>query len=138
MKIKGIFDTHCHLSDPLLKPQVIKVLEAAKSANISHICNVAYNQQTIKTVMFQSYKYFQLYPAIGIHPNCVSELEEEKISILELEKFILTGKVKAIGEIGLDYYRKQTTPLLQKKWFIEQLKLAKKYQLPVLVHVRDA
>jgi TatD DNase family protein len=112
--VKGIFDTHCHLADPLLKDETTSLLENARLKNISDICNVAYNSETIKKVMLQSYKLLRVHPAIGIHPNDVLEFETNKISIKELENFILTNRVKAIGEIGLDYYRQVTPIKIQK------------------------
>lgn len=75
----------------------------------------------------------------GIHPNEISETKEEiDKDILEIEKLASYLKVVAIGEIGLDYHWVQDTKELQKYAFLEQIKLANKLNLPIVIHSRDA
>jgi len=75
----------------------------------------------------------------GIHPNEISETKEEiDKDILEIEKLANYLKVVAIGEIGLDYHWVQDTKELQKYAFLEQIKLANKLNLPIVIHSRDA
>ena len=145
MANNGIFDTHCHLmSKHYDESEILKLLTDAYSASdsIGSICNVGFNLKTSKQAVSQIYEFESedkipnLYAAVGIHPTEVNTCDDNTIS--ELKKLIATGKVVAIGEIGLDYYHKFTEPQLQKKWFIEQLKLAKEHKLPVLLHIRNA
>lgn len=147
MTNNGIFDTHCHLmSKHYVEDEVSKLLKDAYLAGVGSILNVGFNLKTSQDAVshvseFENdQKIPKLYAAVGIHPTEVAEFENDQKNnvMLELKKLIQTGKVIAVGEIGLDYFHKFTTPEKQKKWFIEQLKLAKEHQLPVLLHIRDA
>lgn len=139
----GIFDTHCHLmSEHYEEVEIINILNNAFFAGIGNILNVSYDLKSSNQAVSQVYQYSddknipKIFAAIGIHPTNVGDCD--KATIKELVKLIQTGKVVAIGEIGLDYYHKYTKPKEQKKWFIEQLRIAKKFNLPVLLHIRDA
>lgn len=145
MANNGIFDTHCHLmSKHYDETEILKLLTDAYAAgdSVGSICNVGFDLITSKQAVSQIYEFESedkipsLYAAVGIHPTEVNTCDNN--TILELKKLIATGKVIAIGEIGLDYYHKFTEPQLQKKWFIKQLKLAKEHKLPVLLHIRNA
>lgn len=75
----------------------------------------------------------------GVSPNDIpNSLEEWKSQITELEKLINNKKIVAIGEIGLDYYWNKENKELQKSIFIDQIKLANQYNLPIVIHTRDA
>ena len=81
-------------------------------------------------------EYPFVYAVVGIHPSSAEEISEDNISLLE--EMSLDEKVVAIGEIGLDYYYDEPQRHIQKKAFIAQLELAKKYDYPVVIHSRDA
>ena len=82
-----------------------------------------------------SKKYKNVFPAVGIHPESAKDNIDK---IEELEKIINKEKVIAIGEIGLDYYYGKENKDIQIKLFEEQLKIAEKYNLPVIIHSREA
>ncbi|MGL5268613.1 MAG: TatD family hydrolase [Spiroplasma sp.] len=139
----GIFDTHCHLmSEHYEEQEIINILNNAFYAGIGNILNVSYDLESSNQSVSQVYQYSEdknipkIYAAVGIHPTIVDTCSKQTMK--ELVKLIQTGKVIAIGEIGLDYYHSYTKPKEQKKWFIEQLRLAKKFNLPVLLHIRNA
>ena len=81
-------------------------------------------------------QYPFVYGAVGIHPDEVGDLSEEKIRILR--RFCDLEKIVAVGEIGLDYYWDKEGHDIQKKWFVRQMDLAKETGLPIIVHSRDA
>ena len=81
-------------------------------------------------------EYEWMYGAIGIHPEVVEEYDEEDLTFIE--KNIKYKKIVAIGEIGLDYHYSKENKDKQKKLFEKQLQLAEKYNMPVIVHSRDA
>lgn len=81
-------------------------------------------------------QYPFVYGAVGIHPDEVGDLSEEKIRILR--RFCDLEKIVAVGEIGLDYYWDKEGHDIQKKWFVRQMDLAKEAGLPIIVHSRDA
>lgn len=139
----GIFDTHCHLmSEYYEEEDVINILNNAFFVGVGSILNVSYDLKSSNQAVSQFYQYNEdknipkIYAAVGIHPTEVSNCNKETIK--KLTELIQTGGVIAIGEIGLDYFHKEVKPEVQKKWFIEQLKLAKKFNLPVLLHIRNA
>ncbi|WNE41838.1 MAG: putative metal-dependent hydrolase YcfH [Mycoplasmataceae bacterium] len=132
------FDTHCHLSnEDFNKFELKEIVENAKKSKIAFILNVGYDIETNNKLIYQSKegKGFFL-SAIGIHPNSNDDLNDD--SIIWMEKKIIEEKIFAIGEIGLDYYRQDTSVVKQKEFFKKQLLLANKYNLPVLLHIRDA
>ncbi len=134
----GIFDTHCHLmSEEYKDDDLFEIIKNAKMSNISKICNVGYDLITSREAIEQSYEYNNLiYAAIGIHPNDVAKHSDE--DLIEIEELSHSPKTIAIGEIGLDYYHKVVSKQIQKEWFIKQLMIAKKNNLPVLIHCREA
>ncbi|WNE41363.1 MAG: putative metal-dependent hydrolase YcfH [Mycoplasmataceae bacterium] len=137
-KSLSFFDTHCHLSSEDYDDfQVNSIIDDAKKNNVKHIINVGYDMFTNNRLILQSKNNEDfLFSAIGIHPNSDDDLNED--NLVWIEDKIVNEKIFAIGEIGLDYYRNKTPIEKQKFFFEKQLILAKKYNLPVLIHVRDA
>ena len=82
-------------------------------------------------------RYPHVYAAVGVHPDHVGELDEVKMQ--QLREMCTMEKTVAVGEIGLDYYWKENEPKeVQKRIFLEQVDLAKQFDLPVIIHDRDA
>lgn len=129
------FDTHVHLNSDRYN-DVDKLIEEALASGVKKMVVVGYDVETsLKAVEIASNFDF-IYAAVGIHP---SEVKKAKISDLEIiEKCLINNKVVAIGEIGLDYHWDQDNKEYQKRFFVEQLKLANKYDLPIIIHSRDA
>ena len=96
-------------------------------------CSLASSYNAVKLAITYDY----IYAAVGSHPDVADEVDEEVLE--EYRKFCkLNPKVKAIGEIGLDYHYEDIPRELQKKAFIAQMELARELDLPVIVHERDA
>ena len=82
-------------------------------------------------------RLFFIYASVGVHPSETGELCETDID--ELKRLAANPKVRAIGEIGLDYhYPDDVEPSIQKKWFVRQLELAKELNMPVVIHDRES
>ena len=81
-------------------------------------------------------EYPFVYGAIGVHPDEVGNLDETQFA--RMERLLDKEKIKAVGEIGLDYYWDKENHDLQKEWFIRQLDLARKKEKPVIIHSREA
>lgn len=132
-----IFDTHCHLADEKYeKESKEEIIKRAKKKGIKYILNVGEGIKTNEIILKQIKKYDCLFGAFGIHPNNNEDLNENNLRWIE--ENIKNDKIIAVGEIGLDYYRKFTDKEKQKIWFEKQLLLAKKFNLPVLLHIRNA
>ena len=130
-----LIDTHCHLQSTDINNNKEIINESIKKG-IKYLIVNSYNFETSKEAIKLSEENEGLYAAIGIGPD---EVEKEDIKNIEtLEKLIKNKKVKAIGEIGLDYYHNELNKGKQKEYFIKQLVIAKKNHLPVIIHCRKA
>lgn len=126
-------DSHAHIYSEYYDDIDSLVLELKEKGMIKVInCSTSNIDANEVIELSNKYKGF-LLPALGIHPECIDNYDLEKI-----EELIKNNKVYAIGEIGLDYYWNKENKEEQKELFIKQINLAKKYNLPVLVHTRDS
>lgn len=133
-----IFDTHCHLADEKYSEQeknAKEIIQEAKEIGVKFILNMGQDSPTNHLLVKQLDEFPNLYGALGLHPNSDEDLTEE--NFIWIENQLSNKKIIAIGEIGLDYYQTFTEIEKQKYWFERQLKLAKKYNLPVCLHVRS-
>lgn len=127
-------DIHCHL-DSSYYENIDNIITNAKKNGVNKIIYNGCDLKTNKEVIELINKYDCVYGAIGFHPIELDEITEE--DYIFLEDNIKNKKIVAIGEIGLDYHYEDTDKEKQKYHFIKQLKLAQKYDLPVIIHSRD-
>ena len=130
-------ETHAHYYDEAYGNELDEVLKKVKEAGITKIVNIGADYETSKKVIELSNKYENMYATIGCHPHDVNSFKIEEIEQLYLDNKD-SGKIVGIGEIGLDYAFVNDNKELQKQVFIAQINLAKKYNLPIVVHSRDA
>ena len=150
-----IFDTHAHYFDKKfesLEGGADAVLcDLFENQGIEAIVNVGTNLQNAHSVIEQASRYAKMYAAVGIHPEDCHFITEPEAALLELSTLLQDAekrkqnKILALGEIGLDYhwqsYDNGRIPMnkeLQAFFFEEQLKLAEKFDLPVIIHDREA
>lgn len=127
------FDTHAHLDDPALFEELDLVLENMNLAKVSRVLVPAVSPDHWEDLL-DLRKHAPIYLALGVHPSEV-KLDWQ---LTRLESLLAEEKVLAMGEIGLDYYHSKDHKERQQELFYEQLKMAKKHHLPVLIHNRDA
>lgn len=131
-----LVDTHSHIVKHEFN-NIDEIIKESLKVNVKKIVNVSENLETSVETIELSKKYPSvLYATIGVHPNNAYYLSEEEIK--NIEKIIIENKIIAIGEIGLDYHYENYDKSLQIKVFETFLSLAEKYNLPVLIHSRDA
>jgi TatD DNase family protein len=128
-------DVHAHLTDQKFDDVEQVVLNAEENGVGKIICS-AYNLLSSQRAVDLSKRFNQVYSNVGIHPENVEEWSEETIK--NLENLSKNSKIVAIGEIGLDYYWRQDTKEKQKQIFVDQINLANKLNLPIVVHSREA
>lgn len=129
-----LVDVHAHLDSKCFSKNLDQVIERAKQANVSIIINNGLDHKTNLKTLELSKKYKIIKPALGIYPEYVFRTDVEKeIKFIEENK----DNIIAIGEIGLDK-SKETDFELQKQVFIKLIELAKKLDMPVIVHSRKA
>ena len=128
-----MIDTHAHILSEFYD-NIDELIEELKSKEIIKVINCADSVETSKEVLNIYTKYEgYLLPAVGIHPENI-----ENANISAIEELIKNNKVFAIGEIGLDYHYNDENKKEQREYFIKQLDLAIKYDLPVIIHIREA
>lgn len=130
-----MIDTHCHLYYEYyvnLDFVINKIKETGIKAVIVNGCDIKTNKEVIELTK----KYDIVYGALGYHPTELKNFTDEDLEWLE--KHINDEKIVAVGEIGLDYHYDNSDKLLQKKVFLKQLDIARKYNKPVIVHARDS
>ena len=133
------FDTHSHYNDEKFDEDRYEIIKDIYKSGVTKFITVGYNiQSSIKAIEI-SKKIDYTYCAIGVSPNDVPERKEEWNNMYKkLEELSDNKKIVAIGEIGLDYYWNKDNKELQKKVFIDQIELANKFNLPIVIHTRDA
>jgi TatD DNase family protein len=131
-----IFDTHAHYDDDAFDEDRDELLSGMAAKNVEYIVNVGASMASSERSLGLAEKYPFIYAAVGVHPDEVGELDEEKFA--KLREWTKHEKVKAVGEIGLDYYWDKEGHDLQKHWFMRQMELAHEANLPMIVHSREA
>ncbi|MGN1331366.1 MAG: TatD family hydrolase [Lachnospiraceae bacterium] len=131
-----LIDSHAHLDDEAFNEDREELMGKFKEAGIEYIVNIAAGLSSIKSSIALAQKYDFIYTSVGVHPCETKELNEE--SFLWMKEQLSGPKVKAIGEIGLDYYWNEPKKEVQHRWFRRQLQLAHEVNLPIIIHSRDA
>lgn len=131
-----IFDTHAHYDDPAFHEDREALLGGLAEAGVGAVMNVAAGLESSRTTLKLAERYEWMYGAVGVHPTETPELSQEGMEWLRAQ--CSHEKVKAVGEIGLDYHWEEPDQKLQKKWFACQMDLAREAGLPVIIHSRDA
>lgn len=128
-----MIDTHCHLD--LLKEKDRE--EALKDERLEYLINVGFDKETISNAIKFARVYEKVYIAIGFHPHEADKVTDEDLDWLKslAEK---NSKVRAIGEIGLDFYKNYSDRKNQEDIFRKQIQIAKELGLPVVIHMRNA
>lgn len=129
-------DSHCHLDDEQYDDDREVLIQGLRAKGIEYVVNIGTNIASSETCVHMAQQHEVLYAAVGVHPHDAKELETA--SLEEIEKWVASPKMVAIGEIGLDYHYDYSPRDIQKKWFAAQIDLAKKYGLPIIVHDREA
>ncbi len=132
----NIFDTHAHYDDESFDEDRFELLDEMFQNGVCGIINCGCTVENSKKSIDFAEKYADIYAAVGIHPQ--NAAEESANAIEQIEILAAHKKVVAIGEIGLDYHYDYTPKDMQLEWFEKQILLAKKLDLPVIVHDREA
>lgn len=131
-----IFDSHAHYDSRQFDEDRDALLSSMQENGIGTIVNSGADWDSVTEVVELAQKYPFVYAAVGMHPDEVGELNEERFQFMKEQ--CRKEKVVAVGEIGLDYYWDTESHEVQKKWFVRQLELARELDLPIIIHSRDA
>ncbi|HZJ75838.1 MAG TPA: TatD family hydrolase [Clostridia bacterium] len=134
--MNNIFDSHAHYTDSAFDDDRHPLLAFLPKAGVCGIINCGTDIKDSKESVLLSHKYDFMYAAVGIHPHEAGNTED--CYLAQLSELLEDRKVVAIGEIGLDYHYDFSPREIQKRLFNEQLHLAVKFSLPVIIHNRKA
>ena len=132
-----LFDTHAHLDDRAFADDRAELLAALPGQGLALVMNPGCSLESSRNVVKIAKEYDYIYAAVGSHPDVADEVNE---SVIEEYRTLCkeNPKVKAIGEIGLDYHYEDIPREIQMKAFRMQMELARELKLPVIIHERDA
>ncbi len=131
-----IIDTHAHYDDEQFDADRDELLKKMQENGIGVIVNAGSTIESWDKIRRLTEEYPFVYGAVGVHPDETGSLDEAGMA--EMERMLDLEKIVAVGEIGLDYYWDNEAHEVQKKWFIRQIELARKKELPVIIHSREA
>ena len=138
------FDSHAHYYDERfaeeLPSSVDSFIDALLEEEVSSIVNIGTSPESSKMAIEQAKKHKKMYTAIGIHPSDTRFLGDIDAELEEILHLITdpSSKCVALGEIGLDYHYEDTDKEKQREYFVRQMELAEKLNIPVVIHDRDA
>jgi TatD DNase family protein len=131
-----LIDTHAHLEMPEFKKDLEGVIQRAKVAGVEYIFTVGTEKKDWKRALEIANTHPSIYAILGVHPHNAKEIDDQTYPLLK--DLCKNEKVKAYGEIGLDFFRNLSPRETQLKRFREQIGLAKELGLPIIIHDREA
>ncbi len=131
-----LFDSHCHLTDAQFSADLALVLKQAHSAGVRWIMTVSQSVPDGRQAVALSRNREGVYCAVGVHPHESDQFRSWDVQALK--DMCIEPKVKAIGEIGLDFFRGISSRGNQETAFHAQVELARMLDLPMIIHIRDA
>lgn len=134
----NLFDSHSHYNDEKFDNDRDEIIKETLNSGVSNFIVAGYNVEGSQKAVDIANLHDELYATVGISPNDVQEIKDEKEQLNIIENIALNKKVVAIGEIGLDYYWNKENKEIQKRMFIKQIEIANKLELPIVIHTRDA
>ena len=134
-----LFDSHAHYNDEKFANDRNEVIKSIYNSGVTSIICAGYNLESSKQAIKLANEYEFIYSTVGISPNDLTDEWEENLKDIEelLKQKKKKDKIIAVGEIGLDYHY-DIDKTIQKKAFIKQIELANIYNLPIVIHTRDA
>ncbi|MFC5452664.1 TatD family hydrolase [Paenibacillus aestuarii] len=129
-------DSHTHLNAEQFNEDREEVIQRALEAGVTRIVNVGFNRETIPSSIALAEQYDFIYSTVGWHP--VDAIDMQPGDLEWIEELCKHKKVVAIGEIGLDYYWDKSPKDVQQRVFRDQIRLARKLGMPIVIHNRDA
>ena len=130
-----LVDTHAHIYDEKFRGDFDEIMDRINK-ELDFVVSIGYDMESSEKSTALSEKYEKIYSVIGFHPTEIKKYNSEAEK--KLEELAKNPKVKAIGEIGLDYYWMEDPKEKQKEIFRLQMELARRVKLPVVIHTRDA
>lgn len=132
----ALIDTHAHLDMPEFEKDLPGVIQRAQEAEVTTIMTVGTDPASCRRTLEIAEAYPYIFAIVGVHPHNAAEIGEKDLA--DLQDLARHVKVKAWGEIGLDFYRNLSPPAIQKERFRQQIQIGKELGLPLVIHSRSA
>jgi TatD DNase family protein len=136
MSVIRLADAHAHLDMPEYAADQSQIVEQAWQAGVGLIINVGISLENSRQVMATARKYPWIFATVGVHPHGAAGVTEKTVAALS--DLLPDPRVVALGEIGLDFYRRRAPAEVQEEVFRRFLDLAASHRKPVIIHTRDA
>lgn len=133
----GGVESHAHINLEAFEGEVGAVIDRARTAGVSHICNVFLGPGAYEDTAGLFADRPEVFFILGVHPHYTEEITQETYDRMT-RAFDADPRLKAVGEIGLDYFYNYSPPEVQQQTFRDQLAFARERDLPVVIHSRDA
>lgn len=131
-----LFDTHAHYDDGRFDADRFELLASMPENNVGLIVNPGCDMETSRIAVELAERFPFVYAAVGFHPHEAKSMTEEDLA--QLESLAANPKVVALGEMGLDYHYDNSPREVQRLRFFQQMELARKLKMPVIIHEREA
>lgn len=131
------FDSHTHLNNEgYTQEQRQQVIDAIETSRVCGIVDIGFDLESSALAASHAEQYEWCYAAVGCHPHEAEGMDEDQLMMFR--SLAQKEKVRAIGEIGLDYFRNHSPREDQQYWFRRQIRLANQLKMPIVIHDRDA
>ena len=130
------FDSHCHLDPMRYGEDLADVLARARAAGVTGLTVIGTRATDSEAAADLAAREPGIAAAAGLHPNDVADVGPDEWD--RVERLVASGRVAAVGETGLDWYRTTAPPDLQREFFDRHLRLAQRHALPVVIHTRES
>jgi TatD DNase family protein len=131
-----LVDTHCHLDLAPLSASIDAVLQRAQAAGVRWCVSIGTGLDASRANVALARAHAMVRAAVGVHPNSAEDVTDEVMA--QIESLAGEPGVVAIGEVGLDQYRRSASPAAQARALKGFIAIAKRWALPLLIHCRDA
>jgi len=132
-----LFDSHTHLNNEgYTEAQREALASEIEASDVSYVVDVGFNLESSALAVRHTEKYSWCYAAVGFHPHEAKEMDELGLALIK--NLARKPKVKAIGEIGLDFHYDHSPRDVQRECFRQQIRLANELRMPIVVHSREA
>lgn len=136
-----LYDSHAHLNNEDFdeserKEFISRINAAVDSGLLSYVNDIGFNLESSKMAADHAEKYPWCYAAVGCHPHDAKSFDD--VELMFIRNLAKKEKVKAIGEIGLDFYYDHSERDVQRYWFRKQIQLANELKMPIVIHSREA
>jgi TatD DNase family protein len=135
-RIAGLIDSHCHLDYPPMSPDIVATLERARAAGVEQLIHIGCSPASMARAVEIARTHPEVHASVGIHPHDARHLDAALLA--EIERLAGDPAVVAIGETGLDYHYDLSPRDDQLRGFAAQIELARRLDMPLVLHIRDA